>query len=753
MRSFFRIEESDNDAEARRKIAGTLVLLDGSFSESLPLVFDFLGVTDPEHPPPDFEPDERQQRLQDFVHRFVQARSAGAPAVILVDDLHWVDPGSDAFVAQLVAAVQATRTFLLLDYRPEYGADWLRRSHVEQLALAQLGEDAIAELVRDLVGVDPSVADLPSRIYARTGGNAFFTEEVVQALVESGQLEGERGAYQLVTPVERIEVPDRVQAVLAARIDRLAERENQVLQAAAVIGRNFDAELLAAVAPLPEAELSEALETLDEAEMLRATALYPVAQYTFKHPLTHQVALESQLSDARAKRHGAVAAALLERHADKLDDNAALLAYHFEESGAAWHNRAGEWIGFDDVDECVRHLQRARELAKQAQNTEAPDVALSATYRLMNYSSNQGVDRDAFRGLLEESRRLAADSRDPEAFPRVLQNYGQSCVLVGEVSQGLDFFEEAEQLAESLPDPTLRLDLATFAGWALLSLGRLREGTERCEPVTASGCRGRSNFGGPVDGMAGCIGAWALYERGRIEHGRRTLETAKRRLEGERITALPKLGRDMTDCRLLAYEGALDRGLRMALDLVDTGHRTSNANAISVALSCVGEIELIAARPSEARSALEEAARVARDAQTMLNLEARTLLFLARAHLDQGSEGEALATAEEAVRVARRIGARHHEAGAHVVLADVLLATRGLDLLDEIENAHAQASKLIEQTGAGIVAPYFHLSRARLAELKSDAAARQRALDDAQTTLEQMGSRLRAEDLAGPRST
>ena len=200
---------------------------------------------------------------------------------------------------------------------------------------------------------------------------------------------------------------------------------------------------------------------------------------------------------------------------------------------------------------------------------------------------------------------------------------------------------------------------------------------------------------------------------------------------------------------MLAHRGDIDPALRMAADLVDKSQHSRNANTISVALMCTGEIEIFAGRPREARMALEEAKRVARDAETMLNLEARILFWLARAYLNDGSDSDALDMSEEAISIAQLRGARHHEAAAHVVHADSLLATSGLDRQVEIERAHARAAELIEQTGAGIVTPDLHLSRARMAELQSDAAARRRALESALQTLEEMGARVRATQVAG----
>ena len=753
MRSFFRIEEGDSAAEARRKIAGTLVLLDEAFSEALPLVFDFLGVPDPERPVSELDPEDRQRQLLDFMQRFVQARSASEPAVILVDDLHWVDPGSDNFVSQLVAAVRETNTFLLLNYRPEYESDWLRRSHVEQLPLVPLGQQAIRELVVDLIGHDPSLAEIPERIFERTGGNPFFTEEVVQSLIESGQLEGSRGAYRLVTPIDRIEVPDRVQAVLAARIDRLAEREKQVLQAAAVIGRNFDAELLEAAIEMPETELRAALEALDAAEMVRATALYPLAQYTFKHPLTHQVSLESQLSDARARRHASVAAALRHRYADKLDENAALLAYHYEESGAAlegarWHSRAAEWIGFNDIQESVRHVDRALVLARGLDGAESADIVLRASYLLLTYQSQQRADREKYRQLLDEGRQLAKRHGTPEAFPQLLLGYGNACVLVGDIIEGFGFFEEAEALAQDLPDPGLRLEAASLAAWSEISLGRLREAVERSEPIISSGCQYRATFGMSVNSLGATMKLWALFERGQLPACVDLAQTVHRLQQGQRTSALARAAVTMTEARVLAHQGEFDRALRMAADMLERAERGRSANVISLALMCTGEIELLNGRFREARIALEESKRVAREAETMLNLEARSLFFLAAAYLGEGSQADALATSEEAISIAQLRGSRHHEAAAQVVRADVLLATSALDRQGEIQSAHTRAAELIEQTGAGIVTPNLHLSRARIAELQSDSPARRRALERALQSLEALGARLRASRVA-----
>jgi len=265
LRSYFGITDGDSDEAARKKIAGTLVLVDPTFHEVIPLVFDFLGVPDPERPAPRIDPEARQRQLFAFVRRLLQHRARDA-VILLLDDVHWIDPASDAFLAQLADVVPGTHFLLTLNFRPEYRAAWMGKSSYQQLPLYPLGPEAAAQLLGELLGSDPSVAVVTPRIAERTGGNPFFIEEVVQALVEAGRLTGAKGAYRLATPVDEITIPATVQAVLAARIDRLGEREKAVLQAAAVIGKEFSEPVLRAVlAPIEPSGASDPLLTKEGA--------------------------------------------------------------------------------------------------------------------------------------------------------------------------------------------------------------------------------------------------------------------------------------------------------------------------------------------------------------------------------------------------------------------------------------------------------------------------------------------------------
>jgi len=343
LRSYLGLAQGDGVEAIRRSVAQQLPALDAGFGDAVPLVLEVLGVSDaatPSHLP------RATSQLAAFMRRFFRLRSTNQPGMVLVDDAHWMDRASDDLVGEIAASVRGTRTLLLANFRPEYRPAWIGGSHYHQLALSPLGAEASRELLHDLLGSDSSLGELSARILERTGGNPFFTEEVVQALAASGSLVGARGAYRLTAPIDALALPATVQALLAARIDRLGEPAKRLLQSAAVIGKQFDEALLREVCGLvDEHDLDAALRALQEEEFLRLVTLSPQPEYTFKHPLMGDVAYRSQLGERRARLHAAVATALEKLKADRLGEYASLIAHHWEASGmrfeaARWKRRA-----------------------------------------------------------------------------------------------------------------------------------------------------------------------------------------------------------------------------------------------------------------------------------------------------------------------------------------------------------------------------------------------------------------------------
>ena len=264
VRSLFGVTDWDSERAVRAKVAGRAVLLGSPIEGELPLILELLGIL---HDGPSAGSGRDGERLFAMVQRLLLGSRAG-PSVIVVEELRWIDPPSEAFLKALVEALPSTPALLVASFRPEYRARWLRGRNYTSLPLKLLDQRSLAALLRDQLGTHPSLAPLAERLPDRVGGNPFFLEELIRHLVESGGLEGERGAFRAAAPIDEGALPATVRAVLAARIDRPAEHDKTVLRAAAVIGHQFTEPLLNQVTGLDDKELRAALGALVRADLL-----------------------------------------------------------------------------------------------------------------------------------------------------------------------------------------------------------------------------------------------------------------------------------------------------------------------------------------------------------------------------------------------------------------------------------------------------------------------------------------------------
>src|SRR5262245_5868313 len=740
LRDIFAIDGRDSVLGARRKIAGELLLLDASFQELLPLVFDFLGVPDPERPAPSMSPEARQRQLGGFVRHLIRARSQRELRVLLLDDAHWIDAGSDAFLAQAVEAASGTRTLLLVNFRPEYHAAWMSKSYYRQVPLRPLGREATAELLADLLGRDPSLAGLSEKVHERTCGNPFFIEEVVLSLAENGSLDGTRGAYRLVAAVQELEIPGAVQAVLAARIDRLPGREKHLLQTASVIGKELPEAILQRVAALPEAELAGALAGLVQGEFFLETALYPRAEYAFKHPLTHQVAYESQLAQRRARIHAAVARAVEEVDADALDERAALLAYHWEAAGdagtaARWHARAARWCGFDNAAAALRHWSQVRTLLAGARESEeAAELRLEATMGFLTLAWRMGVEEQQARAVLADGLALAARKEDVRSRVLLLSNFA-AMYSTGtiEPSGGGDEFGEAFELARQSGDPELQFTVHEEVIDRLQFSGRLAEAAALGDAYVTLGRaleRGTIIRGMPV---AWSIGrrAWVWNEMGRLDAAADSLpECAESLCEAARGGEFLSYTEVVwAQNRVLA--GDIDAACLHARRGFDIAEKVGGNVSRVWAGQLLGVALVRAGHSGAAVEHLERALSTARKTHAWLTIEAEILAHLAEAYLRAGKMEHAQRLAEQAVECGRRRKTPVWEGEAYLALARVLLARAGADAKNEIESALATCLSLVQQTEARAYEPHVHEARAELAHLRGHAALRERELREA----------------------
>jgi len=755
-RAYYGIAEGDDERATREKIAGRLLLLDDGLREALPIAFEFFGVPDPTRTVPRMDPDAKRRQIFDILRRGIRDPDAAATRlVVVIEDLHWLDPESETLVAAWVDALEGSSALLLLNFRPEYRAAWMERPWYRHLRLAPLGAAATRELVGHLLGTDASVAGLADRIHAQTGGNPFFVEEMVQALVDAGDLVGTRGRYRLVVDAETVRVPPSVRDLLAARIDRLPEREKLVLQTAAVIGQTFPEPTLAAVAERPVDDVRAALGILQTAGLVYEESPFPVAEYAFKHPLTREVALRSQLQERRRALHAATARVLETVHADKLDETAALLAHHWEEAGAAavaarWQLRAAAWVRGRDVQAAGRHLARAVELVRRApDDPELPLLGATACRERLALGFRVRLSRAEAERIFHEGLAFAERLGDPIFAARLHQAEAVLCAFDLRTRDALWHAAEFERIASAMGDPELR----SYARWP--SLGPLRlsgdlgAARRNCEWQIAA-TRESPSWGMREWAFSAHAGALVELAFNELLTGR----IAEARHEAERGMDVARRVGDLEDqwtgLVLLAsaafWAGEPEVARPYVQRLVEVGERVGSdwvrgEAAFRVALQRLGE--------GDPRGACELFAQSTADDRTRATLT-RLLgdVYFAESLRAAGDLAAARRIAEEARTALHDCELRIGVIEATLVLVRVLHDADGLAAEERIDALLEDTDAVIRDTGAALYAPFVLVERAAVAALRGREDERRRLLRAATEGFIAIGAPARARALA-----
>jgi predicted ATPase/class 3 adenylate cyclase len=391
LKRYVHIEDGDDPRTIRAKVTGHILMLDESLQETIPALLSLLDALPDDSPFLHLDPAQRRQRTFDALKRMLFRESQVQPLLLVFEDLHWTDSETQALLDSLIESLPTAQLLLLVNYRPEYQHGWGSKTYYTQVRLDPLPPASAEKLLQALLGDDPGLAHLKQLLIERTEGNPFFLEESVRTLVEVQVLAGEPGAYHLVQALPTIQVPATVQAVLAARIDRLPPDEKQLLQTAAIIGTEVPLPVLQAIAELSEDALHRGLTHLQTAEFLYETRLFPEREYTFKHALTQQVAYQSLLTSTRQHVHQKIAQVLEERFPETAETQPELLAHHYTQAGlhvqAAdyWQQagqRASECSAYVEAIAHLRHglevLQTLPETAARAQQELSLHLALAA---------------------------------------------------------------------------------------------------------------------------------------------------------------------------------------------------------------------------------------------------------------------------------------------------------------------------------------------------------------------------------------
>jgi class 3 adenylate cyclase len=483
LEAYFDIRDGDDHRAIREKVTGKLLALDEALKPLLSALLALLDVPLDDGQWQALDPSQRRQRTLHAVTSLLIRESQVQPLLLVLEDLHWIDAETQAVLDALVDSVPSARVLLLVNYRPEYQHGWGSRTYYTQLRLDPLAPDSADDLLDALLGDDESLRSLRPLLIDRSDGNPFFLEETVRTLVETGALAGERGAYRLTKDVTTLQVAPTIQAVLAARIDRLEPDDKRLLQAASVVGKDVPYALLRSILDEDEEVLRRRLSRLQEAELLYQSQVFPELEYTFKHALTHDVAYAGLLQERRRALHRRVLDALERLLGDRAGEQAHRLTEHALRAedwrrAARYLYRAGQkalvWGRFDESE---RYLEGVRQAVSRQEEPRDRSLELDAYLELWVCRIESGQTA-GLENLAARAEALAEALNDPARLAQVRLRKAQGFWIVWDDPHALEAAVDGAREAFELSDAT---DLRTrtyarfIAGAALIDLGRLEE--------------------------------------------------------------------------------------------------------------------------------------------------------------------------------------------------------------------------------------------------------------------------------------
>jgi len=708
LRDYFGLRTKELPDVLRGRVRDRLATL--SVSEQFSLVLlEFLGLADPQHPAPKLDPKARKTQLLDFVRTLPRSGAQDVSTIVIVEDLHWIDSASEEFVEALADAVVGTKTLLVLNFRPGFVAPLMQRSHYRQIRMPPLGPAEATSLLQDHLGNDASLALLTRNIVARAQGNPFFIEELVNALVERGDFEGEKGAYRLKGGIDTIPLPPTVQAVIAARIDRLEGDAKQALEVASVIGREISISVLERVCGLDQSDLSRAVQQLRRSELLYDVPPFEQRLLAFRHPLIQEVAYRSLLQDRRREFHSKVAQAIETLFKDRLDERASLLAYHLEQAGenlkAAQQNmRAAVWIGTNDPSQALRSWKKVRELLSDLPSSQPiAYLKMMASGQIVNFAWREGIPAQDALIYFEEAKQLALALSDIRANALIHAAYGRMIANGGSTDEYVEKIREAKAIADQGNDPSVQITLKAVLCHALRLSGHMLEALQmnieamdRAHEIVKFD---RQTLGFDIDIWLTVMRGQTLVMLGRGEEARPFLDRIIQ-LESSQVDALHYGIPSWAYVDLAWAEGNIGLAQEHADRAFSLAIKSGNPYLRVYAQASRGLSHIVAGRLTSAVEDLSDALSFARSRKAGLENEPRILADLANAYRLNGDTATALTTVDEAIKVATERHARIPECLARIVRADLLLRSATSDQKAEGRQELQAAIALMRETGA-----------------------------------------------------
>ena len=485
------------------KLETTLVASPLSLSEAVPLLAALLAVPlDDRYPPLLLTPARQRQQTLETVLTVLRWLAVLQPVLLIVEDLHWVDPSTLELLGLLMAQAATARLYVLLTWRPEFQPPWLLPAHLTALTLGRLLPMQVEQMATHVAGGKALPPAVLQQIVTKTEGVPLVVEELTQMVLASGLVREEADGYALTGPLPPLAIPPTVHESLLARLEQLGEAQ-AVAQVGAVWGRGFTEGQLQAVAPLDRRRLEQALARLVAADILREVSIPPRVTYVFKHALIQEVAYASLLKRTRQQYHRQIAHVLETQFPETAEHQPELLARHYTEAGLyeqalVFWKRAGERTlarsAYREATMCFEQALGAVQQLPDSRDTHEQAIDLRLALRSALLPSG---DLGRLLACLREAESLAATLDDPRRLGQVsifLSNY---FYLRGAHDQAIAAAQRALALTTASGDVVLQALANQYLGFAYYAQGDYRQAIDCLGQTVASldGAQYRERFG------------------------------------------------------------------------------------------------------------------------------------------------------------------------------------------------------------------------------------------------------------------
>ncbi|MDJ0814907.1 MAG: adenylate/guanylate cyclase domain-containing protein [Desulfobacterales bacterium] len=457
LRSYFSVKEGDPESLIKGNVEAKIYKLDDKLHRVLAPFFDLLSLDAEDTAYKELEPRQKRELIFEAIRDLIICESRIKPLVIVVEDLHWIDKTSEEFLDYLIGRLSEARILLLLLYRPEYTHLWGSKTYYNTVGLSQLTSESSADLIHSILQDGEAVNQLKGFVLERTSGNPLFMEELIHTLLENGAIRCEDGRCLLLKNATEIEVPNTIEGIIAARMDRLQDDIKRTMQVASVIGRDFAFRILETITEIKQG-LKSYLLNLQDLEFIYEKSLFPELEYVFKHALTREVAYNSLLQQRRKEIHEKIGRAIESLYPDRIEEFYEILAHHY--SGSDNFEKAYQFMELSG-DKVIRNYSASEAfsyykdamtaLEKFPESKENAQKQLAIIHKILVPMIVLGFPQDSL-SILQAGGRIATAMDDKKSQIRFYSNIGVYYSHKGNHAEGLKYIEKAFEQAEKIQD-------------------------------------------------------------------------------------------------------------------------------------------------------------------------------------------------------------------------------------------------------------------------------------------------------------